>query len=545
MQRKSLRHALVRAAFVSLLPAALLGPARLAAQDVGGYQERTKPADDAATLKDLITSLQSEVRGLSAELQQVRAEQRATRSELSDLRRQMAAGILQPSSPARVELANPTLAAANPVAGPAESSSAQSAQPPMASDSNDVLSQLREDLQLANSKINEMSQSKVESGSKYRLRFSGIVLFNLFAGSGMVDNLDFPQFVSPPESPALDSTNAFGGSLRQSQIRVQTFGPDIAGAHTSADLKFDFAGGFPQTPNGSLMGTARLRTGTVRFDWSNTSIVAGQDALFFAPLVPTSLASLAIPALSYSGNLWAWTPQVRVEHRVALSESSRLLLQGGILESLSGDVPEAQYGRASTWGEQSGQPAYAGRVSWSHDLHGQDFTIGAGGYYGRQSWGFGRIVDAWAFTTDLSLPLSKQFELTGEFYRGSALGGLGGGIGQTTLWQGSFQDPATVIHGLDSEGGWAQLKFKPTGKFQINGALGLDNPFAGELREYGGNPIYDNSFLSRNFTPFVNFIYQPRSDIAFSTEYRRLRTDIPGIAAQVANQTTFSVGYLF
>ena len=39
------------------------------------------------------------------------------------------------------------------------------------------------------------------------------------------------------------------------------------------------------------MGVLRLRTGIVRFDWADTSIVAGQDSLFFAPLVPTSLAT--------------------------------------------------------------------------------------------------------------------------------------------------------------------------------------------------------------------------------------------------------------
>ena len=133
----------------------------------------------------------------------------------------------------------------------------------------------------------------------------------------------------------------------------------MAGARTSADLNFDFAGGFPQAPNGALLGAARLRTGTVRFDWANTSVVAGQDGLFFAPTSATSAASLAIPALSYSGNLWGWTPQVRVEHRFKVSDSSLISLQAGLLDSLSGDIPDAKYERTSTWGEQSAGPAYA------------------------------------------------------------------------------------------------------------------------------------------------------------------------------------------
>ena len=125
-------------------------------------------------------------------------------------------------------------------------------------------------------------------------------------------------------------------------------------------MSFDFAGGFADAPNGAAMGIVRLRTGVVRFDWNNTSIVAGQDRLFFAPLAPTSLATLAIPALSYAGNLWAWTPQVRVEHRVVLSDASSLSFEGGILDNLSGDVPADVYDRYPTWGEQSGRPGLCG-----------------------------------------------------------------------------------------------------------------------------------------------------------------------------------------
>ncbi len=178
-------------------------------------------------------------------------------------------------------------------------------------------------------------------------------------------------------------------------------------------------------------------------------------------------------------------------------------------------------------------------------MNGHELTIGTGGYYGRQSWGFGRNVNGWVTTADAQLPLGRQFEVSAEFFRGKAIGGLGGGIGQTTLWQGSFINPATVIQGLDSVGGWAQLKYKPTAKFQINGALGIDSPFASELRRFGGNTYYEGLNFSRNLTPFVNFLYQPRSDVVFSAEYRRLNTTVLDGRRNVANQVSFSVGYLF
>ena len=52
----------------------------------------------------------------------------------------------------------------------------------------------------------------------------------------------------------LGSSGTFGGSLRQSQIGLEAFGPTIAGARTSANVQFDFAGGFPYTPNGVSFG---------------------------------------------------------------------------------------------------------------------------------------------------------------------------------------------------------------------------------------------------------------------------------------------------
>lgn len=370
-----------------------------------------------------------------------------------------------------------------------------------------------------------------------------MVLFNLYGNRGTVDNQDFPQIATAPGS--LSSDGAFGGSLRQSQIGLEAFGPTVAGARTSAQVQFDFAGGFPETENGTSFGIMRLRTGTVRFDWDKTSIIGGQDTLFISPSSPTSIATLAIPAFSYSGNLWAWTPQLRVEHRFTMSDTSSLLLQGGILDSLSGDTPFSEYNRYPTWGESSGQPAYAARLSWTRSRNGQNLILGIGGYYGRQDWGFGRSIDGWAGTLDATVPLGARFEFSGQFYRGKAVGGIGGGIGQSVLWNGPLTNPETDLYGLNSMGGWAQLKYKATSKLQFNGAFGQDNPFAGDLRQFGGNQTYYLSPLSKNRSAMVNFLYQPKSDIVFSLEYRRLTTYTLDSNANAANIINMSVGYLF
>ena len=538
VQMQNNRHArfCLRAFAVGSLLLSMSSLAR--SQDVSDKSPR-EPAPDLKSLAAAVRELQSQVQSLNSQVSELRtAEQRAL-LEAAELRAQL--NRTKGQSIASVADSDVSL---RPPASQASATDlpASPEMPATGGSLEERVSSLEDDQHLMNDKIAEQSQTKVESGSKYRVRLSGIILLNTSVTRGSVDNLDFPQIATPPTAPG--DSGAFSGSLRQSQIGIEAFGPDLAGAHTSANLKFDFAGGFPQTPNGAALGIVRLRTGTIRLDWENTSIVAGQDSLFFAPLTPTSLDSLAIPALSYSGNLWSWTPQIRIEHRISLSDGSALLFQAGILDSLTGDLPQAG-NRIPTVGEQSGQPAYATRIAWTRKAFGRDLTFGLGGYYGRQNWSFGRSVDGWAGTTDLTVPLGNLFALTGEFYRGRGVGGLGGGIGQSLLLSGPIADPGIAIYGLDSMGGWVQLKFKPKANFEVNFAYGMDNPFASELRAFPASGIFYGSSLSRNQSPFVNFIYRVRSDVLFSVEYRRLQTYTLDSSANTANQIGVSMGYLF
>lgn len=510
-----------------------------------GQSESPRSADETIDVKSLAASvrqLQAQVQTLNEEMDRVRLTAERAQHETEALRTEL--------NRANSALALATVQADDTSKSPSTLRTAISTQSqPAITVTQETgvsleqqISDLRDDEHLLNDKVVEQSQTKVESGSKYRVRLSGIVLLNTAITRGAVDNLDFPQMATPAATPG--TSGAFSGSLRQSQIGIEAFGPDIAGARTSANVKFDFAGGFPDIPNGSALGIVRLRTGTIRLDWENTSLVAGQDALFISPLTPTSLASLAVPALSYSGNLWTWTPQIRVEHRIHLSSDSSLLLEAGILDSLTGDIPTQQY-RSPTVGEQSGQPAYASRIAWTGKVFGKDLTLGSGGYYGRQNWGFGRKVDGWAATFDATLPLGSLFDLSAEAYRGRAVGGLSGGIGQSIILSGPIANADTIIHGLDSVGGWLQLKIKPKTNFEVNLAYGLDNPFASELRAFPASGAFYGSLLSRNLSPFANFIYRVRSDVLVSVEYRRLQTYTLDSNANSANQITLSVGYLF
>jgi len=402
---------------------------------------------------------------------------------------------------------------------------------------------LEEDQHLLSAKVEDQYQTKVESGSKYRVRLSGIALLNVFGTRGSVDNLDLPALARP--RGLLDSSGTFGATVSQTQVGLEVFGPTVGGAKASGDLQFDFFGGFSNTEDGVTSGLVRLRTARIRLDWAHTSVVAGQDAPFFSPLSPSSLASLAYPAFSNSGNLWTWTPQVRVEHRVVFSDDSSILVQGGILDPLTGEPPSDQFYRLPQAGERSRQPAYATRVAWTQAAFGRPLTVGAGAYYARQDWGFARSVDAWAGTADWEVPLGRWLSLAGEFYRGRAIGGLGAATGRSVLFSGPLMDPRTSVLGLNTAGGWSQVKFKPLERVEFNGAFGEDYPFGSDLGRFTQSQSYVDPALGRNASAFFNGIFHVRSNLLLSLEYRRLWTSERYGAKSTADHVNFGVGVLF
>lgn len=475
---------------------------------------------------DPLEALRAEMQQLRVTLKEMNYQLAGTRRESQDLRRELEAVRRQ------LDGVRSQPAAARAGDSPPDQNRSR----------EDQVAALAEDQQLLAAKVEDQYQTKVESGSKYHLRLSGLVLFNVFSTRGAVDNLDFPKMANA-KAPG-DSNGSFSATARQSLLSLDVAGPQWRGAKTSGDVTFDFFGGFPSNPEGVTSGLVRLRTAKVALDWVNTSIVAGQDTPFFSPLSPTSLASTAYPALSSTGNLWTWTPQVRVEHRIAVSDVTKVILQGGILDPLTGELP-AEYNRIATAGEASRAPAYAMRLGLQHVVRDRPATIGAGGYYSRQNWGFGRNVDSWAATTDWDLPLGRLWSLSGEAYRGRAIGGLGGGVSGSVLFTNTSPVPISSVLPLESAGGWSQLKFKPLERIEFNAAFGEDYPFHSALQRLLAARIIDGSIASRNASGFFNVIYQPRSTLLFSVEYRRLWTSRFIDPKQVADQVSVSSGIVF
>ncbi len=474
---------------------------------------------DAANLQELqeqIRALSSDVRAMKAEVEGARAEAAQLRQELQNASSQLQA--------LKGQLAQ---APAQPGAAgaPAESAGA-------ATSVDSRVSKVEEDQQLLDSEVDTLAQTKVESGSKYRVKLSGMALFDAFSTRGNLDSYDVPDYAEPREPG--ETNSVLGATLRQSILGLDVYGPDIAGATTRADIRVDLFGGFPYSPQGITAGIVRLRTAGVHFDWQDTSVVVGQYDPIISPLSPTSLVSTGYPALASAGNLWVWTPEAYIEHRFGLGGNSKFTIQGGIMDSLSGQPPAISPYRDAQPGEQSGQPAYAAHVAWSDSSETAPFSFGMGGYYAPQNWGFGQKVTSYAVTGDWNAPLDRWFGLSGEFYHGRALGGLGAADGQSVAATGYIGAPGTLVRGLNSTGGWTQLKFMATNRLEFNGAFGEDFSVPPGLGYVPTTSYVMNEVapIGRNESAFVNTIYHLRSNLMLSTEFRRLRTSPlqPGIS---------------
>ncbi|HTW60112.1 MAG TPA: hypothetical protein VMD99_18455 [Terriglobales bacterium] len=500
------------------------------------------PGDTASAVRDL----QDQVHQLRDLVEQMRAENSESRAEMQKLRQDLQATRALLEQPSKTAGTTPTMAESGaPGSGsPIAVSGAPNVQPaPNQGSLEERVQKLEESTSLIGSKIDEQYQTKVETASKYRARLHGIVLMNAFRNVGGSDDLDFPDYAEPV--PFGSPLATVGATLRQSEIGLEIFGPTVGGARTSADVQMDFAGGFPSTGNAVNFGIVRLQTASLRLDWDQTSVVAGQDALFVSPLSPTSFASLATPAFAFAGNLWGWTPQLRLEHRFSVGDQQTVTMQAGILDNLDWEYNYNSFDRTAQAGEMSGQPAYAFRTAWSRPVQQHPLSFGVAGYYGRQNWTWARYVDAWSGMADWQVPVLSRLSLSGEFYRGRGIGGLGAAIGTSIVYGGSPASPYTPIRGLDAAGGWTQLKFQLTPKIELNGVIAEDDAFTADIRGFATDQYNFGPILGRNRGALANVVFRPRSDLLLSAEIRRLHTFPVYDSSSATNQLNLSMGILF
>jgi len=458
---------------------------------------------------------QQELQRLKNAVDQAQAQVDASQQQLRELKKSLA--LLEQRLAAESPAQSATVAATAPAAPPTPPAPAAEAQEQQA---------------MQESQIATLNQIKVESESKYPIKISGLILLNSFVNTSQVDNASSPTI-------AVAGGGSTGASLRQTVLGIDARGPNLAGATSHADVRVDFFGNGLDS-NYQLGGLLRLRTAHATLNWKDTELFAEMDRPIISPNQPSSLTAIAQPALSWSGNLWMWSPQVGVSHTMDFIGSSRIAVKGALIDVPDSPALPAAIAGTVSQGERSRWPGGELHVGLLGNKDGSGASVGVGGYFSPHEILSGKGYNAWAGTLDAFLPLSHGFEFSGSFYRGQALGGLGGGAYKDFVYGTNLE----YAKPLDDVGGWVQLKKRAGLHWEFNGAFGLDNGFASELRRYV-LPVTSYQNQARNQTFTANTIYSPSAYLQFSLEYRHITTaPITGAAANT-NIIGVAAGYKF
>jgi hypothetical protein len=494
----------------------LLEAVPLAAQAGGALSADAAPGDRMRALEQRIDRLAENLASAQSQVEEDRLKMQSMQAEIDDLRKSLATSGGKSSPPEMQDTA------------------AQLEQ---------AVEQIREQQEVISAEVKQHEQTKLESASKLPVRFHGLVLFNAYVNQGVVDQSDLPT--SALERLPGQSHGSAGGSLRQTMLSFEGTGPLLWNGRLLADASLDFFGGVTAGALSAPAGLARLRTAGITWQWPDDLLRAGYDGPLISPLSPTSIATVAQPALAWSGNLWTWAPQLRWQHRFTLAENRQMGLELGLYDpSYTAEYAIDAY-RSVSPGEAARQPGYETRLSFNAGKDARGLQLGASGYYDKKTYSAGQRVDTWAGAADWKLPITTHANWSGEFYRGRGVGSLGGGAYRDAYTYQNYATGESETRGLDSIGGWTQWQWNLTETMQLNAAGGQDTGYAAEL-EYtvpqGADPF---SYYARNRTLMANFIYRPWSSFVFSPEFRRLESWPIYGQAQTANVYTLSAGYEF
>jgi len=490
----------------------------------------------ASTTNAQSIELQQKLEAISSALVTTHQQLEQSQKEIEQLREQLALIKKQ------LAFAQPGLAQPSDPVNDADTAKATAAE----------IEDLQERQQTLEAQVKLHEQTKVESESKYPVRVTGLILFNSFINRGIVDNIDLPEAALAPSDET--GNGSAGASFRQTILGLEGFGPRIFGAHTSADINVDFFGGLAYSSSSTSAGIVRLRTASININWSHDSIQVGMVTPLISPLSPTSYATVAEPSMAGAGNLWTWSPQLRYAHQFQIQNHRQLQLEFGLWDPPAAGYSTSLTVRVPSPGEQSKQPAYESRISYgapSDNNYGpasedHSFHVGLSGYYSRQSYPYGNSLDSWAFTTDFRVPLTHLFEVSGEGYRGRALGGLGGGVYKDVLYGTSPITGLASYQGLNAIGGWTQFKTRFGESLEANAVIGIDDGLARDFHTLiFPATATEIQLRARNEMVVGNLIFRPKTYLILSPEYRRIWTwPIYGFG-NTANIFTLSAGYQF
>jgi hypothetical protein len=365
-------------------------------------------------------------------------------------------------------------------------------------------------------RIDELNQTKVESSQKFPIRLTGMVLFNAYL------NGQYNGGTNNPTVASLGSADSTGGAtLSQTTLGLLYNGPQIFDdGKVSGSLYLDFFGG----STASIGHLLRIRTASINLDWTNTSIMFGQDKPIISPRDPDSLAQVGFSPLTGAGNPWLWQPQIRIERRFTLSNDSGLRLQAGVFQTSNpGSAPEP-------YQVEESRPGVEGRLEyWQRWGETGRFEIAGGIHYNRNHMGDVSLPSN-VYSVDWFFRPIRKIELSGMYFHGRNVPVLG------ALPPGFSMLPNGQTVPVVSNGGWAQLRIPITSRLAFD-------VYGGEQVNRNSDLVFGNSGANAGY--FSNFMYRLAPNVIVSLEGGQVRTSYYQIGNRLNDHYDLAIAYLF
>ncbi|TWU67467.1 hypothetical protein V7x_30410 [Crateriforma conspicua] len=314
---------------------------------------------------------------------------------------------------------------------------------------------------------------------------------------------------------------------RRSRIGLEVAGPQIdwcGGMDTGARFEVDFLGNFT-TDN---QPDVRLRHVYWEAKNDRNRVLGGQTWDVVSPLIPNTVnfsISWAAGNVGFRRNQFRW-------ERYISSGATTWTLQAAIAQNVIQDLATG-FSSTGVTRETGDWPMIQARSAVTFDdiaVGGNTMILGVSGHIGETGFDFATGHPAnpalgpeddvrlrtWSFNAEARVPLTQRWSVQGEFFTGSNLSNILGGIAQGVC-------PCLRVP-IRSTGGWGELTYAWSPKLSSHVGYSIDDP-------------NDNDSLigrTKNDVIYANCIYRVSDRLttglevsSWKTEYHN-RTDEPG-----------------
>lgn len=309
---------------------------------------------------------------------------------------------------------------------------------------------------------------------------------------------NFARWATPNSGDAIPTTNI---TAKQSR-----FGLNINKGNISGKVEIDFYGAGSTENKGAPM----LRKAYAEAKFDGFSIRAGQDSDVISPLVPSTIN---YPVAWWAGDIGYRRPMLKlfgnlnsINWTLALARNiGGDLNDDGINDGSAGLLPELQ-----------------GRLAFTLL---ENYNLGFSGHFAQLDAVDEGKYESWSANLDLNIKFSSMISLSGEAFVGNNTARMLGGIGN-----------ASTVDGVETQGGWVNLKVKPNAKHSFSVGFSMDDPCDCDLND---------GARSKNTMVFANVYHDILEGFLIGFEISNWTTEYKNMDTASALRGQFAFLYKF